>query len=1341
MREILADIDSARATGQVIGLFFWGSIILWGLIKCFAMLRRPTVCKPCVVALSLVLIGWMFSSASFAVGNWFPEVARVISIVGAAAVLFFLLAAIILGIVGLALYDIKIHTQGRAQAVWAIVLSCLFVAVVISSLFIGSAADKLAAKTGSGSPIQSEKFNCQIEVPPRWIESKPSLINDVACLAMRRSGPEGYGMVIGEHIDGELELEAYMEAVKANLASNATRIDDDHTEPVTVDGLPFLRRTCVVETAAAKGMPMYFEQWVAVRPGFSWQIHLWGQVRGKEALVPQFRRIAESFRLLKKDQVVPGSAVISNVERAGWGYKTNLVTSEWKLWKQESLEQPLADFAAIRPQEAFIIMPVNLGSQPPELEAAAAGLLARLDIPFPSDDWTGKPWKNEWGEGLEVTGSRAAEKSVYEYRLRIAQRGPVAMLIGGWHHQTKGNAALVQRALDGITLLPATSPAEIPGVEEPQRGPYGLVCNDIGLWYYRQQQMDRAAPWFWLGFNQLQQDPAMLGNALDAWQQSGKSKEAHEKAGPFVAKFPKHASVHLHHARVLSDLKLDAEVEKAFQSAMTAGIEDENDVLGWLQFLNSAEKYALAEKSAEAWMKKKGGVSARIWHAQTVSYNNDSKRAVELMDALAKEHPDDRRVNYDLGELLNDAGEYARAAEVAEKILAESKESARALMILGWSQMGRKWYREAKESFEKVAKKQPDSEIVQNALRRASAMLGQGNDSDIKIPIAAVAIPEVVQKAIAAHQAKTGEAKDRPVVWLLSAKGYHFEKGKPQRSTLHMRAKVQTTEGASQMSTIEQSFDPLSERLFINRVEVRDENGKVITSSAGDAYVMDLDNGMATHDKKLHFQIPGLRAGCTLEYELSQETRATADTFTFQRHPLSDSAADIVFVTGDVSEVATTTNSQATQLQIIKQDKLLAWMGLDLPPIVREPYAVLFEERVPTVVLAGKEGTWKEVAEKSLSKDLAGRLEPEPEVVELAKELTKDAKDEKSKIAALARHVQKAVSYTAIEFGTRARRPNPAAQTLKQKYGDCKDQALLLHQLLSAVGVQSKLALVNTGWRIQPDLPTLDQFNHMIVHVPALGPDRLIDPTNKSLDLTAWQADNLWHSHALILEAGKSRLIPPAVPAADSARLVSKRSIRPEGDGWHVEETFTAHGYNASWLRSAFVGKDADKQLQNVQGILTSHAPSVRVHEFRFPALDDPTVPAAIEIAYDVPGRLQNENSMKRALLPALWEEDYLATTFVKDRRTPFRFTYPMKFESETTITGTGEITPDSWKAMLQAKEGRFAKWKFTAAKDSTLRFEFTAHVGDFAPGDYAVWHEEWNAATRAWQRPLIWKP
>jgi tetratricopeptide (TPR) repeat protein len=87
--------------------------------------------------------------------------------------------------------------------------------------------------------------------------------------------------------------------------------------------------------------------------------------------------------------------------------------------------------------------------------------------------------------------------------------------------------------------------------------------------------------------------------------------------------------------------------------------------------------------------------------------------------------------------------------------------------------------------------------------------------------------------------------------------------------------------------------------------------------------------------------------------------------------------------------------------------------------------------------------------------------------------------------------LHKNVRYTGIEFGESSLIPQFPSETLKRKYGDCKDKAVFLVSMLRSAGIAANLALVDTGpgKDINKDLPGLGMFDHVIVYVPASGPD------------------------------------------------------------------------------------------------------------------------------------------------------------------------------------------------------------------------------------------------------------
>jgi len=79
-------------------------------------------------------------------------------------------------------------------------------------------------------------------------------------------------------------------------------------------------------------------------------------------------------------------------------------------------------------------------------------------------------------------------------------------------------------------------------------------------------------------------------------------------------------------------------------------------------------------------------------------------------------------------------------------------------------------------------------------------------------------------------------------------------------------------------------------------------------------------------------------------------------------------------------------------------------------------------------------------------------------------------------------YVQNNIVYLDIENGLNALIPRQANQTLLNKYGDCKDMAMLLHQMLQTFGFESYLTISKTSSKKDTyDFPSIAMANHMIV--------------------------------------------------------------------------------------------------------------------------------------------------------------------------------------------------------------------------------------------------------------------
>ncbi|MEO8350275.1 MAG: DUF3857 domain-containing protein [Chthoniobacteraceae bacterium] len=1198
---------------------------------------------------------------------------------------------------------------------------------------------------GPAQPKRLPEHNCSISPPSGWSEVGPKAIgNAAAAAAYRHASPEVFMVLVPEKLGTAMDLETYAGVMVSNLGLAAEVLEQTNDE-VALNGLNFRRiRSCT--RLKTSPLDIYYEHWLATKGGYFWQLMFWGAVRDRNAVAAEAEKFVENFRVLDPKHEVSVTGTLVDVDRSEHGYATHLASQGWNADREGTLcTDPEIAFAAVRPTEALVVMPIHFGQPAPDLEAVTRGLVGGLGFPWPlpAAVTDRKPFPIEHGEGEELTTTRTVEGREFIYQLRIVRWEQDAVLVAAWAQTKGGDFERARAAIESIDLHPPQGEAKPPSrAWKPVRE---TVLNQAGLSYFKRQDFESAARWFACAFDVSKSDPVFLDNAANSLQNLEKFDEALALVRKSADQFPKAWDLQLRKAALLVQTGDPAAGNAHFLSLLENGLKTEDQLLNWINFLGGLDHHALAETAAKSWNARQATPKTQMWEAQTVVEQKDLPRAIGMLEKLASENPTDESIIGVFGETLNEASEYSRAAEVAQGFLDSGKESPRALQVLGWSQMGRKWFRDAKSTFERAAALRPDDESIAEAVRYASASLGQGNNSTIKQPIEPVTVPDEIAAAMKdAGEGKENGMRDSSAVWLERSTGYQFDPGKPLRRTLRRRVRVLDRAGVDTFSTFDFTFDPLSERIYVNHLEVRDEKGELRqTASVDDSYVTDLESSEATHRKVLHVQAPGLQPGFVVDAVVTTEDLATAKEFPFERWLFvqrSPCAREIIFVRGQTEGVEAAL-FQKDKIRTVNGKNCIGWMVNGTPGYSGESLTPNLETFAPGVWLGSKGKSWQKIGLEFLA-DIDDRLRPDQAATDLAARLCADLKTDREKIIALGREIQH-IGYQAIEFGVRARRPNAPADTLRTRLGDCKDQALLLHQLLRAAGVQSHLALVNTRWTTEPKLPSLDQFNHMVVHVPTLGPNWLIDITDKQLAFENYPASGLWESHALILDPKKPRLLgPSAPPSPGSATITSNRVIAPDGGDWRVEETLTFSGYYAAWIRGMFDGLSTEDSTRKAQDIL-GNLGAATLTAFQFENRATLGEPARMTMSYLVRKAIQPRGELATGRIPAFWEANYLEQSFVQNRQTPALFRFPFEMKSNVTL----KLPPEAnVPAMAQTASDRFVNWKLTPASKSKtepqpwkISFEFQAHPGSIPAGEYGAFHEAWDGARRVWDTPLEW--
>jgi hypothetical protein len=178
-----------------------------------------------------------------------------------------------------------------------------------------------------------------------------------------------------------------------------------------------------------------------------------------------------------------------------------------------------------------------------------------------------------------------------------------------------------------------------------------------------------------------------------------------------------------------------------------------------------------------------------------------------------------------------------------------------------------------------------------------------------------------------------------------------------------------------------------------------------------------------------------------------------------------------------------------------------------------------------------------------------------------ARELIANLPDKRQRMEALVDFTRRQVRYVAVEVGIGGYRPAPPQQVTERLWGDCKDKALLLTDLLHEAGIESYPALIRLDphGRVDREFPSPFQFNHMIVAVPAegLGLGATVPVANGFLFLDAtqrlggleWLNPGVQDQEALVVKNGQGILVrTPILQAAEGSRLTVDLALASSGD-------------------------------------------------------------------------------------------------------------------------------------------------------------------------------------------------
>jgi hypothetical protein len=326
---------------------------------------------------------------------------------------------------------------------------------------------------------------------------------------------------------------------------------------------------------------------------------------------------------------------------------------------------------------------------------------------------------------------------------------------------------------------------------------------------------------------------------------------------------------------------------------------------------------------------------------------------------------------------------------------------------------------------------------------------------------------------------------------------YRFEADGTGRKELVARIRVQSEAGVQQWGQLQLGYNSANERVEIPYVRVLKADGTVV--KAGDDAVQDLsapvehEAPVYTDYRQKHITVPGLRPGEVLEYDMVTVVHTPLAAGQFWTEYEFDKNNIVLDETVDVDVPANRTlkikNKPGMDPKITEADgrRLYHWSTSHLErdddtKDKKKKKKRTADDEIPDIQLSTFE-SWEQIGRwyASLEKD---RRVPSPDIRAKADELTKGLNNNLDKTEALYDFVAKNFRYVSLSLGVGRYQPHAAGDVFHNQYGDCKDKHTLLASMLQAEGLHASSVLINSSRKLDPDIPSPSQFDHVITMLP-----------------------------------------------------------------------------------------------------------------------------------------------------------------------------------------------------------------------------------------------------------------
>ena len=1191
-----------------------------------------------------------------------------------------------------------------------------FTFILLSLAMLCFSANTMASKYNidvRGKTYTFEPLNFKYTVPnDKYIALNEKLINPGSSLFLMRSQPKVYFTIIAEiqeNIDSITSLEDF---VIANLTSVADDVSVVSSQEHAVNGL--IGRFVVIDAVVSK-QHFHYGYWLYAHNGFVYQVIAWGSQRDAHLVNKQFKRLYNGFRMIQPNRV----GFSSNREPLGTVSNKfltiNADNSPWAKWDDYAESYPNAILGGeVINKSYFNIIPFcHMGNRPHDI-AINYALLNQQGIDYPADIEKQIEAKVDGLDSTLYIHNWADKDYNYQGRFVVTKGDTCDFLTAFW---TVNDENLADKSLNGLL-----ESIHFKAPKQEQLDPIDVknsasLFNLAGVYYYNAKNYIDATKFFKIAIQNDKTSPLFTNNLFDSFNRLNDFTGAKQFIESNADQLTLDSDNYSWFGWVYKNLDENQRAIKYYKMAVSQGLRNNEDILMYVDVLIDEQRFSEADEIIAQYATDINNPDIVIKRSEIKRNLKDYEGALNLINTAQKGIPLNTEFVFEKIYIAKDKGDYQAAIGFADSLLDAGHASAGAYYQKGEAQYAMHWYAQAKKSFESALVLAPNNEYVLEYIKEVSAMLGQGESTSIAKEILPVDYPKLMQDQVV----NENDFSDFNSYLINKLTAIEFTVGKPLKTTKSRTVKLLTDQAVSQYSTIEIGFDALYESIYFNEVVVLNDKGDIVNQiDRNDFYVTD-NNEDDNLNKIVHIPVANLSKGTSIRFTYTKQTLSNVTTFPFTALNHSSGIPVVnstIYVTGDIDQL---THKAFFTSEVKKKADRLTWTAYFPVVYYDQPMSTNPRDYLAAVVINAKNTNWQDLGDDYLSQ-IDTQLVVSEKVKNLAFELTKNSPTREGKIKNIIDYLQQNITYKAIEFGIRGRMPNRGEKTIELRYGDCKDHAVLLADLLNAININANIVLANLSTEVLPLYPSLDQFNHMIVYLPDTQGGIYIDATDKDMDLIGKAPAGLAAENVLILKPQASNIKQIENYRPEDNLIMNNRNVQIDNQKRVlVTEHLEMRGYLGSQMRHYFKNISPGERFNWAKSFLSQRNRDVNLLSIDIEHLTDNSFPISIKTRYQLSNsHLENGDVLFKD--PAIWEYYYLLPNAVVERKVDFQITFPVIYKSTVNIHFTDNYTASNVIADIQHDDRHFLTSKLEVVTNKntiTKYFEWVDKPGSFDKSEY----------------------